>query len=95
MTIGNKTTRKTLVKTPMKTVKARVLKLPVIVKTGESGYFIAEVPIIPGCFSQGKTKKEALANIKEAAELCLECQKDEGWTIPEEYYLEQVEVSVK
>jgi len=61
---------------------------------GEDGYFIAEIPILPGCFSQGKTRKEALSNIKEAAELCLESMEEEGWTLPKEYTLDQVEVSV-
>jgi predicted RNase H-like HicB family nuclease len=66
----------------------------VIIKPGEDGYFVAEIPVLPGCFSQGKTKAEALANIKEAAQLCLECQKDEGWTIPKKYMVEQIEVSM-
>jgi predicted RNase H-like HicB family nuclease len=70
----------------------KTLKLPVIVKPGEDGYFVAEIPVIPGCFSQGKTKEEALANIKEAAMLCLESQKEEGWTIPGKYFIEQIEV---
>ena len=61
----------------------KTLKLPVIITPGEDGYFVAEIPILPGCISQGKTKKEALENIREAAELCLECQTEEGWTIPE------------
>ena len=65
-----------------------------IIKPGEDGYFVAEIPVLPGCFSQGKTKAEALANIKEAAQLCLECQKDEGWTIPKKYMVEQIEVSM-
>jgi predicted RNase H-like HicB family nuclease len=72
----------------------KTLKLPVIIKLGEDGYFVAEIPVLPGCFSQGKTKEEALANIKEAAQLCLECQKEEGWTIPEKYIVEQVEVGI-
>jgi predicted RNase H-like HicB family nuclease len=72
----------------------KVLKLPVVITPGEDGYFVAEVPVLPGCISQGKTKEEALTNIKEAAELCLECQKEEGWAIPEEYSLDQVEVGV-
>jgi predicted RNase H-like HicB family nuclease len=72
----------------------KVLKLPVVITPGEDGYFVAEIPVLPGCISQGKTKQEALDNIKEAAELCLECQKEEGWTIPEQYFLEQVEVGI-
>ena len=69
-----------------------MVRLPVVVTPGEAGYFIAEIPVIPGCFSQGKTKEEALANIKEAAELCLESMEEEGWTLPPEYTLDQVEV---
>jgi predicted RNase H-like HicB family nuclease len=75
--------------------KAKIIKVAVVIKPGEDGYYVAEVPAIPGCISQGKTKEEALANIKEAAQLCLDCQKDEGWTLPGEYLVEQVEVSLK
>jgi len=50
--------------------------------------------VLPGCISQGKTKKEALENIKEAAALCLECMPDEGWRLPETYTLNHVEVGV-
>ena len=38
----------------------------VIVYSGEGGYFVAECPSLPGCISQGKTREEAIANIKEA-----------------------------
>ena len=68
------------------------MKLPVVITPGENGYLVAEVPVIPGCISQGRTRKEALANIREAAELCLESMDEEGWTLPEEYSLDQVEV---
>lgn len=40
---------------------------------GEDGFFVADCPSIPGCVSQGKTKRLALKNIKEAIELALEC----------------------
>ncbi len=68
------------------------MKLPVVITPGENGYLVAEVPVIPGCISQGRTREEALANIREAAELCLESMDEEGWTLPEEYSLDQVEV---
>jgi len=68
------------------------MKLPVILTPGEDGYFVAEIPVLPGCISQGKTRKEALANVKEAAELCLESMEEEGWTLPKEYSVERVEV---
>jgi len=42
------------------------MKLHVIIEKDESGYYIAEVPALPGCLSQGKTHEEAIANIAEA-----------------------------
>jgi len=42
------------------------MKLRVVIEKDEAGYFVAEVPALPGCLSQGKSKKEALENIKEA-----------------------------
>jgi len=38
----------------------------VIIYPGEDGYWVAECPSLPGCLSQGKTKAEAIANIREA-----------------------------
>jgi predicted RNase H-like HicB family nuclease len=48
------------------------MKLRVIIEKDEAGYFVAEVPALPGCFSQGKTYDEAIANVKEAIEGWLE-----------------------
>jgi len=42
---------------------------------GEDGYIVAECPSLPGCVSQGKTKEEALENIKEAIEGILEVRR--------------------
>jgi len=70
------------------------VKLPVIITRDEDGYYIAEVPVLRSCFTQGKTQAEALVNIKEVIQLCLENMAEEGTPIPEEYTLEQVEVAV-
>lgn len=48
------------------------MKLHVIIEQDEKGYYVAEVPALPGCLSQGKTRAEAIANIKEAIEGWLE-----------------------
>lgn len=48
------------------------MKLKVVIEKGENGYYVVTVPSLPGCISQGKTKEEALENIKEAIELYLE-----------------------
>ncbi|MDO8726560.1 MAG: type II toxin-antitoxin system HicB family antitoxin [Candidatus Methanoperedens sp.] len=52
------------------------MKFKVIIEEGEDGWYVVEVPALPGCISQGKTKKEALENIKEAIELYLEPEDD-------------------
>ena len=38
----------------------------VVLHPGEDGYWVAEVPSLPGCISQGQTREEALANIRDA-----------------------------
>jgi predicted RNase H-like HicB family nuclease len=48
------------------------MKLHVIIEKDEAGYYVAEVPALPGCLSQGKTYEEAITNIKEAIEGWLE-----------------------
>ncbi len=65
--------------------EAAKVKLVVILREGESGYIVAQVPVLRGCISQGKTREETLRNIREAAELCLESAQEEGWVVPSEY----------
>jgi predicted RNase H-like HicB family nuclease len=48
------------------------MKVNVIIEKDEAGYYVAEVPALPGCLSQGKTYEEAITNIKEAIEGWLE-----------------------
>jgi predicted RNase H-like HicB family nuclease len=48
------------------------MNVKVIVERGEDGYFVAHIPSLKGCWSQGKTKEEALQNIREAIDLYLE-----------------------
>lgn len=44
------------------------MKMKIIVHPAEEGGFWAEVPALPGCYSQGETMDELRANIREAAE---------------------------
>ena len=48
------------------------MKLHVVIERDEAGYYVADVPALPGCLSQGKTREEAIANIKESIEGWLE-----------------------
>lgn len=58
-----------------------------------NGYYNAIVPALPGCFSYGANKEEALSNIKEAIELYLEDLESHGEPIPPDM-IEQVKVAV-
>jgi len=51
-------------------MKKRIFE--VVIERDEGGWYIADVPELQACHTQGKTKKEAMKNIKEAIELCLE-----------------------
>jgi predicted RNase H-like HicB family nuclease len=54
------------------------MKFRVTIDHDEDGVWIIECPSIPGCVSQGETKEQALENIKEAIELCLEVRAEKG-----------------
>jgi predicted RNase H-like HicB family nuclease len=53
------------------------MNIKVIIEPGEDGYFVARVPSLKGCWSQGKTRDEALKNIREAIDLFLEPEDSE------------------
>ncbi len=48
------------------------LQFPVFIEKDEDGFFVAECPVLKGCFTQGKTLDEALKNIEEVIEMCVE-----------------------
>ena len=56
----------------------------VILYTDEDGYWIAECPSLPGCNSDGKTREEAIAHIKEAIDLYISALEDDGLPVPED-----------
>jgi predicted RNase H-like HicB family nuclease len=53
-------------------LEVRLLKFRVVLEPQPEGGYVAYVPTLPGCVSQGETKEEALKNIREAIELYLE-----------------------
>jgi predicted RNase H-like HicB family nuclease len=68
------------------------MRLHVVFEKGEDGYWVVECPAIPGCVSQGKTRGEALENIKDAIQACLEVRRQLG--MPPTIEVEEVEVRV-
>ena len=58
----------------------------VIVYPGEDGYWVSECPSLPGCISQGKTREEAIINIKEAIKGYIAALEEDGLPIPSEQF---------
>lgn len=56
------------------------MKVHIIIERDETGYYVAEVPALPGCLSQGKTYDEAITNIREAIEGWLETMESKAGT---------------
>ncbi len=58
----------------------------VVLYPGEDGFWVVECPSLPGCVSQGETRQEAIANIKEAIKLCIAVLEEGGLPVPEERF---------
>jgi predicted RNase H-like HicB family nuclease len=54
------------------------MKLEVIIEPGEDSGYVAHAPALRGCWSQGTTRDEALANIREAVEAWIETEQDKA-----------------
>ena len=72
--------------------KLWVMKFVITLDRDDDGVWIAECPAIPGCVSEGSTRDEAMANIREAIGLCLEVRAERG--LPLTIETRQVEVTV-
>ncbi len=58
----------------------------VIVYPGEDGYWVVECPSLPGCVSQGKSREEAVVNIREAIRGFIAALVEDGLPVPEERF---------
>ena len=56
-------------------MKKKVLNFTVLIEKDEDGWYVASVPDIAGCYTQGKTVALVLGRVKEAIEVCLESDK--------------------
>jgi len=70
------------------------MKYRVLIEQDEDGVFVADVPALPGCISQGKTRTEALHNIQEAIEAYLESLRAHDEPVPPSIDEEVIEVAV-
>jgi predicted RNase H-like HicB family nuclease len=58
----------------------------VLIYPGEDGYWVAECPSLPGCVSQGSSREEAIANIKDAIQGYIEALEEDGLPVPVERF---------
>jgi len=67
-------------------------KFTVVVERDEDGLYVASVPLLQGCYTQGETYEEALENVKDAIKLHIEARKEVGEPIPIEVAIDEVRV---
>ena len=60
----------------MKITNSKILHLPILVEQDEDDFYIVSCPVFKGCHSYGKTIDEAMDNIKEVIEMCIDEEKD-------------------
>jgi len=57
--------------------KSHKINFPIIMERDEDGIYVVECPLLKGCYTQGDSMEEALANIREVIEMCLEEENEE------------------
>ena len=58
----------------------------VVIYPGEDGDWVVDCPTLPGCISQGKTKEEAVQNIREAIDAYIAALEEDGLSVPQERF---------
>ena len=75
-------------------MKSKTLNYTVLIEQDEDGMYIATVPDISGCYTQGKTVEQAMNRVKEAIQVCIEAEELED-ILPMKFIgIQQVEVKV-
>ena len=75
-----------------------VFRFQVVIEQDEDGWYVADVPALQGCHSQGKTFEEALEKVREVISMCIEELREQGEPIPSNHPevigLKNIEVAV-
>ncbi|MBU2589682.1 MAG: type II toxin-antitoxin system HicB family antitoxin [Nanoarchaeota archaeon] len=72
----------------------KVSNYTVVIEQDEDGVYIAKVPDISGCYTQGKTVEEAIERIREAVQVCLEADKSDLYEPLKFIGIQQIEVPI-
>ncbi|MEK6642587.1 MAG: type II toxin-antitoxin system HicB family antitoxin [Planctomycetota bacterium] len=70
------------------------MKYTVLIREGNESGFVASVPALPGCVSQGRTRRDTIKNIKEAVAAYIEALVEDGLPVPREGKNDMVQVEV-
>ena len=68
------------------------LQFTVLIEQDENGIYVAKVPDIPGCYTQGKSVQEVMERIKEAIKVCIDFEKEDMHTPMKFIGIQQLEV---
>jgi predicted RNase H-like HicB family nuclease len=79
----------------MKMSKTNILHLPILVEQDEDNYYIVSCPVFKGCHSYGTTVDEALDNIKEVIDMCIEEEKEKAPEVNRFIGFREIQVPVK
>jgi predicted RNase H-like HicB family nuclease len=75
--------------------KSKILHLPIMIEQDEDNFYIVSCPVFKGCHSYGKTIDEALSNIKEVIDICIDEEKEKAISINRFVGFREMQVSIK
>ncbi len=79
----------------MKVSETKILHLPILIEQDEDNFYIVSCPVFKGCHSYGATIDEALSNIKEVIDICIEEEKEKAPQINRFVGFREMQVPIK
>ncbi len=79
----------------MKISETKILHLPILIEQDEDNFYIVSCPVFKGCHSYGTTIDEALKNIKEVIDMCIEEEKQNAREINRFVGFREMQVTIK
>ncbi len=79
----------------MKITETKILHLPIIIEQDEDDFYIVSCSVFKGCHSSGSTIDEALDNIKEVIDMCIEEEKEKASEINRFVGFREMQVPIK